>query len=223
MDGVACCQPGAHPAGSKAASAWPRTSDASIRLPSDRGSEFPAPSSRRAEEVYSARASLIFKHIQVVRFHDTARNALILNLLRPGDRGSPKNSVGVVIRDWRPAAAPSPRRDRRARPRRPASDAGRRQAGGPTPAGARWRSRRGGGGGRRRRSRLRRCVFQAVIETWIRSSTLFACAREVPIFEVGGKDTTDLEKYLYSVERRSPRLGFLGRRIDHHLAAMNRW
>lgn len=62
------------------------------------------------EEVYSARASILFKHIQVVRFHDTARNALVY--LTYSDKlvdGSPKNSVSaVVIRDWQSAAPSSP-------------------------------------------------------------------------------------------------------------------
>ncbi len=54
------------------------------------------------EEVYEVRASLIWKHIQVVRFQDKARNALVY--LTYSDKlvdGSPKNSVSaVVIRDW---------------------------------------------------------------------------------------------------------------------------
>ncbi len=47
-------------------------------------------------------------------------------------------------------------------------------------------------------------------------------AAGVPIHEVEEQDSTDLEKCLYSVE--APLfigLGFLGGRIDHHLAAMN--
>jgi thiamine pyrophosphokinase len=47
-------------------------------------------------------------------------------------------------------------------------------------------------------------------------------ARGVPVHEVGEQDSTDLEKCLYSVE--APLilgLGFLGGRLDHHLAAMN--
>ena len=60
------------------------------------------------EQVYSARASILFKNVQVVRFHDEARNALVY--LTYSDKlieGSPKNSVSaVVIRDWQ-AAAPS--------------------------------------------------------------------------------------------------------------------
>jgi thiamine pyrophosphokinase len=47
-------------------------------------------------------------------------------------------------------------------------------------------------------------------------------ARGVPVHEVGEQDSTDLEKCLYSVE--APLflgLGFLGGRLDHHLAAMS--
>ena len=62
------------------------------------------------EEVYSARASIHFKHIQVVRFHDTARNALVY--LTYSDKlvdGSPKNSISaVVIRDWQSPAPSTP-------------------------------------------------------------------------------------------------------------------
>ncbi|TPE53541.1 CreA family protein [Amaricoccus solimangrovi] len=54
------------------------------------------------EEVFSQRASIMFKRIQVVRFQDKARNALVY--LTYSDKlidGSPKNSVSaVVIRDW---------------------------------------------------------------------------------------------------------------------------
>lgn len=54
------------------------------------------------EEVFSQRASIMFKRIQVVRFRDETRNALVY--LTYSDRlidGSPKNSVSaVVMRDW---------------------------------------------------------------------------------------------------------------------------
>ncbi len=57
------------------------------------------------QEVFSARASILFKHIQVVRFFDKTRNALVY--LTYSDKlidGSPKNSVSaVVVRDWQPA------------------------------------------------------------------------------------------------------------------------
>ena len=60
------------------------------------------------EEVYSARASILFKHIQVVRFHDTARNALVY--LTYSDKlvdGSPKNSISAVaIHDMAPVTPP---------------------------------------------------------------------------------------------------------------------
>ena len=61
------------------------------------------------EQVYSARASILFKNVQVVRFHDEARNALVY--LTYSDKlvdGSPKNSISaVVIRDWQTAAPSS--------------------------------------------------------------------------------------------------------------------
>lgn len=54
------------------------------------------------EEVFSRRASILFKRVQVVRFFDESRNALVY--LTYSDKlvdGSPKNSVSaVVIRDW---------------------------------------------------------------------------------------------------------------------------
>lgn len=57
---------------------------------------------RDGEEVFSQRASILFKRVQVVRFRDESRNALVY--LTYSDRlidGSPKNSVSaVVVRDW---------------------------------------------------------------------------------------------------------------------------
>ena len=54
------------------------------------------------EQVFSRRASILFKEVQVVRFFDETRNALVY--LTYSDRlidGSPQNSVSaVVIRDW---------------------------------------------------------------------------------------------------------------------------
>ncbi len=54
------------------------------------------------DEVFSRRASVMFKSVQVVRFFDQTRNALVY--LTYSDRlidGSPQNSVSaVVIRDW---------------------------------------------------------------------------------------------------------------------------
>nr|WP_207769604.1 CreA family protein [Solimicrobium silvestre] len=51
----------------------------------------------RQEEVFSERASIIFKHVRVIRMVDTKRNALVY--LVYSDRlvdGSPKNSVTAV-------------------------------------------------------------------------------------------------------------------------------
>ncbi len=54
------------------------------------------------EEVFGRRASVLFKRIQVVRFHDEARNALVY--LTYSDRlidGSPQNSLSAVaIQPW---------------------------------------------------------------------------------------------------------------------------
>jgi CreA protein len=54
------------------------------------------------EEVFKERTSLVFKSIQVVRFHDQKRNTLVY--LVYSDRiieGSPQNSVTAVpIRPW---------------------------------------------------------------------------------------------------------------------------
>ena len=54
------------------------------------------------EEVFSRRASILFKNIQVVRFFDKSRNALVY--LTYSDKlieGSPKNSISAVaIRPW---------------------------------------------------------------------------------------------------------------------------
>lgn len=54
------------------------------------------------EEVFSQRASVLFKRVQVVRFHDPARDALVY--LTYSDRlidGSPQNAISaVVIQDW---------------------------------------------------------------------------------------------------------------------------
>ncbi len=54
------------------------------------------------EEVFGRRASILFKRVQVVRFHDAARNALVY--LTYSDRlidGSPQNSLSAVaIQPW---------------------------------------------------------------------------------------------------------------------------
>lgn len=62
---------------------------------------------RDGDEVFKKRTSLLFKSLQVVRFYDAPRHALVY--LTFSDRiieGSPKNSVAAVpIRPW-PGAAP---------------------------------------------------------------------------------------------------------------------
>jgi CreA protein len=61
------------------------------------------------ETVFKRRTSLLFKTLQVVRFYDPKRNALVY--LTYSDRiieGSPKNSVSAVpILPW-PGSAPAP-------------------------------------------------------------------------------------------------------------------
>ena len=64
---------------------------------------------RDGEEVFKTRTSLLFKTLQVVRFYDAPRNALVY--LTYSDRiieGSPKNSITVVpIQPWATLMAPS--------------------------------------------------------------------------------------------------------------------
>ena len=62
---------------------------------------------RNGDEVFKKRTSLLFKTLQVVRFYDAPRNALVY--LTYSDRiieGSPKNSVTVVaVQPWGNAGA----------------------------------------------------------------------------------------------------------------------
>jgi CreA protein len=62
------------------------------------------------EQVYSVRASIVFKHVQVVRFFDKQRNTLVY--LTYSDKlieGSPKNSISAVaIRDWQTPSSTTP-------------------------------------------------------------------------------------------------------------------
>ena len=64
---------------------------------------------RDGEDVFKKRTSILFKTLQVVRFYDAPRHALVY--LSYSDRiieGSPKNSVtAVAIRPWTKAAAPT--------------------------------------------------------------------------------------------------------------------
>lgn len=69
---------------------------------------------RDGDEVFKKRTSLLFKTLQVVRFYDAPRNALVY--LTYSDRiieGSPKNSITVVaIQPWtRQAPAPADSQD----------------------------------------------------------------------------------------------------------------
>jgi CreA protein len=63
---------------------------------------------RNGEEVFKKRTSLLFKSLQVARFYDGPRNALVY--LTYSDRvieGSPKNSVtAVAIQPWNHESAP---------------------------------------------------------------------------------------------------------------------
>ena len=63
---------------------------------------------RNGEQVFKKRTSLLFKSLQVVRFYDGPRNALVY--LSYSDRiieGSPKNSVSAVaIQPWKTEPAP---------------------------------------------------------------------------------------------------------------------
>ncbi len=66
---------------------------------------------RDGEEVFKKRTSLLFKTLQVVRFFDAPRNALVY--LSYSDRiieGSPKNSITVVaIQPWGTQGGPTGR------------------------------------------------------------------------------------------------------------------
>lgn len=102
VEGVACFISRARTGGIKGSLGIAEdTSDASINCQQTGPVKF-REELEDGEEVFSRRASLVFKHIQVVRFHDKTRNALIY--LTYSDRlidGSPKNSVSaVVVRDW---------------------------------------------------------------------------------------------------------------------------
>lgn len=82
------------------------TSDASIAC-SQTGPIRISGTLRDGERVFDERRSLIFKSLQVVRFHDRERNVLVY--VAYSDRvieGSPKNSISAVaIKPW-PSATP---------------------------------------------------------------------------------------------------------------------
>ena len=77
------------------------TSDASIACRQTGPIEISGPL-EDGEEVFGRRTSILFKRVQVVRFHDEARATLVY--LTYSDRlidGSPKNAISaVVIRPW---------------------------------------------------------------------------------------------------------------------------
>jgi CreA protein len=64
---------------------------------------------RDGEDVFKTRTSILYKTLQVVRFYDAPRHALVY--LSYSDRiieGSPKNSVtAVAIQPWTKAATPT--------------------------------------------------------------------------------------------------------------------
>lgn len=121
IPGVACYLSRAKTGGiSGAVGVAEDTSDASIECtqigPIDLPDEVRS-GKRDGEEVFKRRTSLLFKTLQVVRFYDAPRNALVY--LTYSDRiieGSPKNSITVVpIRSWAtpgagdtPGAMPAP-------------------------------------------------------------------------------------------------------------------
>jgi CreA protein len=106
IPGVACYLSRAKTGGiSGAVGVAEDTSDASIECtqigPIDLPDEVRS-GKRDGEEVFKKRTSLLFKTLQVVRFYDAPRNALVY--LTYSDRiieGSPKNSITVVaVQPW---------------------------------------------------------------------------------------------------------------------------
>jgi CreA protein len=101
VEGVACFMSRARTGGiSGSLGLAEDTSDASIDCVQTGPVKFRA-ELEDGEEVFSRRASIMFKRIQVVRFFDRSRNTLVY--LTYSDRlieGSPKNSItSVAIRD----------------------------------------------------------------------------------------------------------------------------
>jgi CreA protein len=88
------------------------TSDASIACRQVGPIRFiePVEEDDEGEEVFSARRSILFKRLQVVRFLDKKRNTLIY--LAYSDKlieGSPKNSISAVaLMPWGGEPAPAP-------------------------------------------------------------------------------------------------------------------
>lgn len=106
VQGVACHIARAQTGGLKgAAGVAEDTSDASIACRQVGPIKFLA-DFKDGEQVFDEHRSLLFKSLQVVRFHDRKRNVLVY--LSYSDRilsGSPKNSISTVpIMEWPPAA-----------------------------------------------------------------------------------------------------------------------
>jgi CreA protein len=106
IPGVACYLSRAKTGGiSGAVGVAEDTSDASIECTQIGPIELPdkvRSGKRDGDEVFRKRTSLLFKTLQVVRFYDAPRNALVY--LTYSDRiieGSPKNSITVVpVQPW---------------------------------------------------------------------------------------------------------------------------
>ena len=193
------------------------TSDASVSCQQTGAIKFRG-ELKDGEEVFSARASILFKHIQVVRFFDETRNTLVYltysDKLIDGfpeeqrlRRGDPRLAAPILYRTAGPvtlvgggpialgqlAAALA------LAPEAIAADGGGDV---PLPGGAVFRAVIGDLNSLQDDERLRRAG--------------------VPIHRIEEQESTDLEKCLYSVDAALfIGLGFLGGRLDHHLAAMN--
>ena len=106
VEGIACYLSRAKTGGFKGAVGLAEdTADASIACRQIGPVELPlaiTSGKRDGDEVFKKRTSLVFKTLQVVRFYDENRNALVY--LTYSDRvveGSPKNSISVVaIEPW---------------------------------------------------------------------------------------------------------------------------
>ena len=106
VEGIACYLSRAKTGGFKGAVGLAEdTADASIACRQIGPVELPlaiTSGKRDGDEVFRKRTSLVFKTLQVVRFYDEKRNALVY--LTYSDRvveGSPKNSISVVaIEPW---------------------------------------------------------------------------------------------------------------------------
>lgn len=111
IDGIVCYLSRAQRGGYKGALGIAEdTSDASIECTQVGPISMLKPL-ERGEKVFRERRSLVFKSLKVVRFCDTANNAVVyLSYSERVVEGSPKNSVSAVpIRPWRGSEAEIPR------------------------------------------------------------------------------------------------------------------